>query len=73
MFLDGIMPWSELTGRCKMRLKKGLLDWWKHFLGFLDILEETRIKILEFGDHLTEFGGACMAQTQDWRKSMVFT
>jgi hypothetical protein len=60
-------------GRCKMRLKKGLLDWWKHFLGFLDILEETRIKIPEFGDHLTEFGGACMAQTQDWRKNMFFT
>ena len=56
-----------------MRLKKWLLDWWKNFLGFPVILEETRIKIPEFGDHLTEFGRAWKAQTQDCRKNMFFT
>ena len=49
------------------------LDCWKYFLGFPNILEESRIKILEFGDHQTEFGGACMVWTQDLRKSMFFT
>lgn len=53
--------------------KKWLLDWWVHFLGFPDILEDIRNKLLEFGDHPTEFGGACMVQTQDLRKSMFFT
>ena len=52
---------------------KWFLDWWKHFLGYLDILGETRIKYPEFGDHQTEFGGACIVLTQDSRKSMFFT
>ena len=49
-----------------MRLRWLFLDWWKYFLGFLVILEETRIRILEFGR-------AWKARTQDWRKSMFFT
>ena len=56
-----------------MTLISLFIDWWNYFLGFQDILEESRIKILEFGDHLTEFGGAYMARTQDLRKSMFFT
>ena len=59
--------------RCKMRLIWWFPDWWKNFLGFLDILEETRIRFLEFGDHRTKFEGPCMVQTQDLRKSMFFT
>ena len=39
-----------------MRLIRLFLDWWKYFIGFLVILEENRIKLPEFGDHLTEFG-----------------
>ena len=58
--------------RCKMRLKKWFLDWWKHFLGFPDIVGEIRIKLPKFGDHRTEFGGACMFRTQDLRKNMFF-
>ena len=65
--------WSELTGRCKLRLRWLFLDWWKYFLGFPVILGETRIKILEFGGHLTEFGRAWKARTQNWRKSMFST
>ena len=56
-----------------MRLIKWFLDWWKHFLGFPDILGETIIKLLEFGDHRTEFGVAHMLRTQDLRKNMLFT
>ena len=59
--------------RCKMRLIWWFLDWWKHFIGFPDMLEETRIKIPEFGDHRIEFGGACMVQTQDSKKNIFFT
>ena len=59
--------------RCNMRLIKWFLDWWKHFLGFPDILGETRIKLSEFGDHWTEFGEACMVWTQDLRNNMFFT
>ena len=44
-----------------------------NFISFLDILEEIRNKLLEFGDHQTKFGGACMVRTQDLRKSMFFT
>ena len=65
--------WSELTGRCKLRLRWLFLDWWKYFLGFPVILGETRIRILEFGGHLTEFGRAWKARTQNWRKSMFST
>ena len=56
-----------------MRLIKWFLDCWKNFLGFPNILGETRIKLPEFGDHKTEFGGACLVRTQDLRKSMFFT
>ena len=45
----------------------------KHFLAFLDILEEIRVKLPEFGGHQTEFGGVCIVRTQDSRKSMFFT
>ena len=55
--------WSELMWRCKLRLRWLFLDWWKYFLGFPVILGETRIRILEFGGHLTEFGRAWKAQT----------
>ena len=66
-------PGYDFMRRCKLRLIWWFLDWWKHFLGFLDILEDTRIKLPEFGDHQTEFGGAYMVRTQDLRKSMFFT
>ena len=56
-----------------MRLIQWFLDWWNHFLCFPDILRETRIKLPEFGDHQTEFGGACIVRTQDSRKSILFT
>ena len=65
--------WSELTGRCKLRLRWLFLDWWKYFLGFPVILGETRIRILKFGGHLTQFGRAWKARTQNWRKSMFST
>jgi hypothetical protein len=58
--------------RCKMGLIQWFLYWGNHFLCFLDILEEIRVKFPEFGDHRTEFGGACIARTQDLRKSMLF-
>ena len=66
-------PRDDSIRGCKMRLMWLFLDWLKYFLGFPVILEETRIKIPEFGDHLTEFGRAWKARTQDWRKSMFFT
>ena len=63
---------DESMRRYKMRLIQCFLDWWKNFLCFPDILGETRIKPPEFGDHQTEFGGACIVQTQDSRKNMFF-
>ena len=36
------------------------------------MLEDIRVKLLEFGDHWTELGGACIVRTQDSRKSMFF-
>ena len=56
-----------------MRLIQWFLDWWNHFLGFPDILEEIRNKIQELGIHRTELGRACIRQTQDLRKSIYFT
>ena len=64
---------DELTGRCKMKLEKLFLWFWINFIGFLDILGGNRVKLLEFGGHWTEFGGACIVQTQDSRKSIFFT
>ena len=58
--------------RCKMRLIQWFHDWWKNFLGFPDILGGNRNKLPEFGGHQTEFGGACIVQTQDLRKSIFF-
>ena len=65
--------WSESTGRGKMRLKKLLLDWWVHILGFLYILEDIRNKIHELGIHRTKLGRASIHQTQNSRKSMYIT
>ena len=42
-----------------------------NFIGFPNILEEIRNKLPEFGDHLTEFGGARMARTQDFEEKPV--
>ena len=64
---------DELTGRCINETKKLFLDKRVHFLCFIDILEEIRNKLPEFGDHRTECGGACMVRAQDLRKNMFFT
>ena len=64
---------DELTGRCKMKLKKSFPLFWMTFIGFLDILGRNRVKLPEFGGHRTEFGGACIVRTQDSRKSIFFT
>ena len=64
---------DDLTVRCKMRLRWLCLDWWKYFLCFPVILGYIRIRIPEFGVHLTEFGRAWKARTQNWRKSMFST
>ena len=64
---------DELTGRCINETEKWFLDWWVHFLGCPDILEEIRNKIHELGIHQTELGRAFIHQTQNSRKSMYIT
>ena len=48
---------DELTGRCKMKLKKWFLWFLMTFICFPDILGRNRVKLPEFGGHRTEFGG----------------
>ena len=59
--------------RCKMRLIQWFPDWWKHFLGFPDILEDIMNKVQVLEIHQTELGRACIRQTQNLRKSIYFT
>ena len=55
-----------------MRLIQWFIDCSKNFLGLPNILGDIRVKLPEFGDHQTEFGGACIVRIQDSRKSMFF-
>ena len=41
-----------------------------NFIGLPDILGGNRVKLSESGGHQTEFGGVCIIQTQNSRKSI---
>ena len=64
---------DELTGRCINETEKLFPDWWVHFLGFPDVLEEIRNKVHELGIHQTKLGRACIRQTRNSRKNMYIT